>query len=192
MKRGGVAAAVAVTLFFAHAARAGAAPADSVDPVAAGLDVGTTASSAFVGAAAASFSLDLPLGHSVSLQLQPSAYYASGTSVTIFQLTVITSLRFYVVSLFVTDPRRQAQWGPFVSGGAAVAWARMLNGSTIDAVSFGPDLAAGYRLVFGNHGIFIEPSVGWMALYGATFNSSKISSAVNTGVVLGMILGWRF
>jgi len=112
--------------------------------------------------------------------------------VTLFQLTVIAEVRFYIVSLLVTDPSRQAHWGPFVSGGAAVAWARMLGGSTIDAVSFGPDLAAGYRLVFGDHGIFLEPSMGWMALYGATFTTSGMSSAVNTGITLAMILGWRF
>jgi len=128
------AAAIAVlALFVVCAAQARADSSATGEPVALGLDVGTSAVSALMGAAAVSLSLDLPLGHPLSLTLQTSACWAPGSASSTFQLTVIIQPRFYFISLFVPE-EAQANWGPFVAAGGAIAWVRELGDSTLDSV----------------------------------------------------------
>jgi hypothetical protein len=40
-------------------------------------------------------------------------------------------------------------------------------------------------------GIFVEPSLGWMALLGGKFDASGINSAMNSGMTFALILGYR-
>ena len=170
MKLSAMLIASVLALFPATAALAGTARAELGEPLAVGIDVGTTASSAVMGAVAGSVCFELPLAHPLSLTFEPSAYWSSGTGVSILQLTLVAMMRFYPVALFVSEG--QAHWGPFVAAGAAVAWAHEQSDASLDVVSFGPDVEAGYRLVFGDRGIFVEPSFGWTALYGGRFDSS--------------------
>jgi hypothetical protein len=65
------------------------------------------------------------------------------------------------------------------------------GGSTLNVLSIGPAVEVGYRLVFGDRGIFVEPSLGWMALLGGKFDASGINSAMNSGMTFALILGYR-
>ncbi len=186
-----VAATAALALFVVAAAQARADSSDIGEPVALGLDVGTSAINAVMGTAAVSLSLDLPLGHPLSLTLQTAASWAPGTGSSVFQLALIAQARFYFISLFVPE-NGQANWGPFMAAGADVAWTRQLSDSTLDAVSFGPDVEGGYRLVFGDRGIFIEPTFGWIALYGARFDVEGPSPVTSSGYSAGLTVGYRF
>ncbi len=190
MKLGATILSATLALFLVSTARTIAAPVEAREPVALGLDVGTTASSALMGAVAGSVCLDLPVAHQMSLTFSPSVYWASGTDVSVLQLTMIAMMRFYPVALFVNEA--QAHWGPFVAAGAAVAWAQEQSGATLNVVSFGPDVEVGYRLVFGDRGIFVEPTFGWMALYGGLLDSSGASATMNSGFSAGFTLGYRF
>jgi len=176
----------------AFASAAAAAPPAPRDPIAVGVDVGTTAAGAVMGAVAAGASVDLPLAHSLSVTIEPSVYWAAGTGQSIFQLTAVGGVRFYLMSLFIPESRRRAQWGPFAFAGIALAWARQTGSTTFDTICFGPNVAVGYRLVFGDRGFFLEPTVGWMALYGAQLDESGATSSANSGVCVGFMLGYRF
>jgi hypothetical protein len=181
----------ALALFAISVAPVEAAKSEAREPVALGLDAGTTAASAIFGAAAAGLLLDVPLAHPLSLTFQPSAYWSSGTDVSIIQLTMAVMMRFYLISLFVPE-ERQAHWGPFMAAGVGVAWAREHSGALLDVIAFGPDVQAGYRLVFGDRGFFLEPTVAWMSLYGARLDASGATATTNSGISLGFTLGWRF
>lgn len=191
MKLSRVAAIAALALFVLAGARARADSSDIGEPVALGVDVGTAAISSLMGAPAGGLSLDLPLGHPLSLTLQTVASWTPGTGSSVFQLALIAQARFYFVSLFVPETG-QADWGPFIAAGAAVAWTRELNDSTVDAVSFGPDVQAGYRLVFGDRGIFLEPTFAWLALYGARFDVEGPSPVTSSAYSAGLTVGYRF
>jgi hypothetical protein len=169
-----------------------AAPSATKAPMAVGADLGTTSAGALMGAAAAGFSVDLPLAPAWSLDLESSGYWASGTDNSVVQINVAALARFYFMSLFIKDSARQVQWGPFLAGGAVVAWERAQADSILNVLSIGPVLRAGYRLVFGDRGIFVEPSLGWMALFGGEFAPSGLASAVNAGMTGGLTLGYRF
>ena len=173
-------------------ALAGAAPSTATDPMAIGADIGTTATGIAMGAVAVDLSVDMPLARSWAFDLEPSAYVASGPGAFVLQLTVEALARFYFMSLVVTEAERQAQWGPFLAGGAVVAWARAQGNSTLSAFSIGPELRAGYRLVFGDGGIYVEPTFGWMVLFGAQLGSGGLTTAITDGIRAGLTLGYRF
>ena len=96
------------------------------------------------------------------------------------------------MSLVVTEEDRQVQWGPFLAGGAAVAWGHAQGNSTLNAFSIGPDLRAGYRLVFGDRGIYLEPTLGWMVLFGAQLGPSGSNFVATNGIRAGLTAGYRF
>ena len=78
-----------------------------------------------------------------------------------------------------------------MAAGADVAWTRQLSDSTLDAVSFGPDVEGGYRLVFGDRGSSIQPTFGWIALYGARLNVEGPSPVTSSGYSAGLTVGYR-
>ncbi len=186
----------AFAVFLALILSAGAlGSADSPAPLertALGADIGTTAAGAFMGAVAGSFSLELPLSRAWAIDIEPSFYGTSGTGTSILQINVEVLTRFYLLSLFLDDLTRPVQWGPFAAAGGVAAWGYSQGDSTITVLALGPAVRAGYRFVFGNAGIFAEPSVGFMALFGGQFAPAGVSSSVNTGITLGLIVGWRF
>jgi hypothetical protein len=168
-----------------------AAPLASREPVAIGAEVGTIAAGALMGAAAGGISVDLPLTPAWSLGLEPSGYWATGVGSSVLQLNLEGTLRFHLMSLFVDDHARPTHWGPFLAAGADASWERARVSSSLAILSLGPVLKAGYRLVFGEHGIFLEPSIGWMALFGVELGSGGGSSISNAGATAGLILGYR-
>ncbi len=168
-----------------------AAGASTPAPVAIGVDIGTTAAGAFMGAVSLGFSLELPLSRAWALDLEPSFYAASGTDMTIVQINAAALARFYLVSLFVNEAA-PAQWGPFLSAGATAAWGLLDEAQAIATVSLGPTVRAGYRLVFGDVGLFLETSVGYMALFGVQVTPAGASFSANGGLTLGLVAGWRF
>jgi len=178
-------------MFICAGVSAGAAPVPP-ERTAVGADIGSTAAGAFMGAVAASFTLELPLSRAWAIDIEPSFYWASGTGTSILQINAEALARFYLVSLFVDDQTRTVQWGPFVAAGAIAAWGYAQGDSTITVLALGPAIRAGYRFIFGDAGIFVEPSVGFMALFGGQFAPAGASSSMNTGLTLGLIVGWRF
>jgi hypothetical protein len=190
MKRN-VTATMLILAFFMPSL-ASAAPLASDKPIALGADIGTIAAGALMGAVTGSLSADLPLSRAWSLNLAPSGYWASINGTSMLQLNMEGTVRFCLMSLFVKDASRQVNWGLFAACGAATAWERIETASALNVLSAGPVLRAGYRLVLGDHGIFLEPSLGWMALYGVQFSSGGVFPTLNTGATLGMILGYRF
>lgn len=108
----------------------------------------------------------------VSVYLEPSIYTASGTGTSVLQMSVETLARYYIRSLFVKDVTRGVNRAPFVQGGAVLAWERVGGNSSCDVLAVGPEIRAGYRFVFGNRGFFVEPSAGWLTLFGVSTESS--------------------
>ena len=170
---------------------AAAAPA-STERIAIGADIGAPLAGAFVGASSGTFSLELPLSRSWAADLDPSFYMASVTGTSILQLNLEALARFYIMSLFVADAARTAQWGPFISAGAVAAWECIRTESSVSVPAFGPMIQVGYRFVFGDEGIFFEPLLGLMALLGWQWGPVGITSCVNAGPTLGVVAGWRF
>lgn len=183
--------AVCLAVILIAGVAAGAAPVP-LERTALGADIGTTTAGAFMGAVAGAFSLELPLSRAWAIDIEPSFYGASGTGTSILQINVEALARFYLTSLFVDDPTRPAQWGPFAAAGGVAAWGYAQGDSTITVLALGPAIRAGYRFVFGDAGIFVEPSVGFMALFGGQFAPAGVTSSANSGVTLGLIVGWRF
>jgi len=169
-----------------------ATPSSSIDPAAFGVDLGATTAGAFMGAAALDISVDIPLARGWSLDLEPSGYWAAGSQSSVVQLDAVTLARFYLTSLFINGADRQSQWGFFIAGGAVAAWENIQGGSALDVLSIGPTFRLGYRLVFGDHGIFLEPALGWMALIGGRFEAGGVTPITNSGVTAGLTLGYRF
>ena len=157
-----------------------------------GVDIGTTAASAVMGAAAASLSIDLPLSRSWSVDLEPSGYWSQGTDAAVLQFSLAGLVRFYLLSLFEPDTDRPVQWGPFLAAGAIAAWEHVQAVTTIDDLAIGAEFRAGYRLVFGDKGIFVEPSLGWTAFLGSRFAANAYSSSLSSGMTAAVILGYRF
>lgn len=155
----------------------------SPERTAIGADIGTAAAGAFVGAVAATLSMELPMSRGWAIDLEPSFYTASGTGASILQISAEALMRFYFTSLFVGDAARPVSWGPFLAAGAVATWGYAQGDSTISVLALGPAIQAGYRVVFGDAGFFFEPSLGYMALF---------SSSTNVGVTLGLTTGWRF
>jgi hypothetical protein len=163
-----------------------------VERIAIGADLGTTAASAFVGSTAARLSVELPLSSSLALDLEPSFYAASGTGMSIAQVNAEALARCYLVSLFAKDQPRTARWGPYLAGGAVAAWSRETGGSVITILALGPEIRGGYRFVFGEAGLFVDPSVGYALLTGIRLEPDAKSFTMNGGLTLGMTIGWRF
>lgn len=170
---------------------AGASTLTHAGPVALGADIGTTAAGAFMGAVSIGLSLELPLSRAWALDLEPSFYAVAGTDISIVQINAEALARFYFVSLFVDDSA-PVQWGPYLAAGAAAAWSLVQEAAATTTVSLGPVVRAGYRLVFGGAGLYLEPSVGYMALLGAQLSPAGASLSANGGLTLGLIVGWRF
>ncbi len=166
-----------------------AVPSDTATAI--GVDVGATAAGAFVGALSAGASVELPLSRGWGVDLEPSFYAASGTGVTILQVNAAALGRFYFMSLLV-PPSRPVSWGPFAAAGLVGSYAHVQGDSTLDVLSVGTTIRAGYRLVFGDRGVFFEPSVGFMALLGGRLGSAGTTLGTNAGVTLGLVAGWRF
>jgi hypothetical protein len=76
--------------------------------------------------------------------------------------------------------------------GAAAAWKHAQGGSVLNILSIGPVLRAGYRLVFGDRGIYVEPTLGFLVFAGGQFGPGGAAAALNTGVTAGLTLGYRF
>ncbi len=157
-----------------------------------GIDLGATAAGAFVGAVAVTASLEVPLSRAWALDIEPSFYAGSGSGEAILQVNAEALARFYVMSLFVGDANRTMQWGPFVAAGAVAAWENAQGDAGVAALAVGPAVRVGYRLVFGDAGFFLEPSLGFMALLGGRFEPGGSSAGINSGFTFGMIAGWRF
>jgi hypothetical protein len=101
--------------------------------------------------------------------------------------------RGYNQLLFNQEAGRQTLWGPFAGLGAAAAWEGWNGGASVSVLSGGPAAEAGYRLVFGDHGLFLEPYLGWMAFFGARKASgAPLAFSFANGMFGGLSLGYRF
>jgi len=181
----------ALAVVVATRVQAGGAGSDLDEPFALGLGAATAVSGAVAGAAVGALSFDVPVGHPLSIMIEPSVSWVSSAGGGVLQLTMAAVMRFYLISPFVPEDR-QAHWGPFIAGGAAVSWARQQSGATPNVIAFGPNVEAGYRLVFGDHGIFLEPAVAWMMLYGARLDPGGPSAVTSNGLLVGLTVGYRF
>ncbi len=184
-------AAFAVLVVFPVSAKGVGSEAD--EPFALGVEAATTVSGAIAigNTVLAGLSFDIPAGHPLSIMVKPSVSWVSSGDGGILQVALSATMRFFLIAPFVPEDR-QAHWGPFIAGGAAGSWAQQQSGAMLNMVAFGPHVEAGYRLVFGDHGIFLEPAVEWTILYGARLDPSGPTAVTSNGLFVSISVGYRF
>ena len=186
MKHHVIAACIVLALSI-PAINAGAAPAGA----SVGIDLAPTTSGALMGAAALGVSLSLPVSRAVSLDLEPSAYGSWGTGVSVVQVNLAALGRLYLAGLSAHAAERATQRGLFLAAGAVAAWERLQGTSTLSVVAGGPTVRAGYRIGFGSHRVYLEPSFGFTALFGGIVGAGGPGATGSTGISAGLVLGYR-
>lgn len=189
--RRSLAAAAALAVAIALPAHARSPGSDLSEPFALGLQAGSVISGTIGQALFAGLSFDIPAGHPLSIMFEPSVFWVSGANGGVFRLSLDAALRLYLFSPFVSEDR-PAHWGPFIAGGAAVSWVPQQTSNFLDVIAFGPYVEAGYRLVFADHGIFVEPAAAWTTLYGARLDPAGPSAVTSNGLFVSLAVGYRF